>query len=306
MRKKILINCLFLSSFVLLQSDVMAMDYLRSSVTKISQVEVLDPPKESVTKKVEVLDPPKESVTKKVEVLDPPKESVTKKVEVLDPPKESVTKKADSLGNSNMNAPEILEIIKPPEESPVVKVVVKPKPKTCTTNKNKIFTISSKISDLLLKELARAKGKDRREVIIKEISPYFDKKYAAKMVLNNYDEQLKKINKLEDFENMLIERVIDQYADALGMVSKSTRIVLSKRKVDIVSKSLVDIGGKLKVKNRWLKLNYDLHCNPENGQWQVFDVTVDGVSIIRNYKSQIRALINKHGLVGMLGEFKKF
>ena len=288
----------------LLQSQMCAINYSSSTaVEKDMAPKVIEVDTPDVAGVVEVPQAPKAAevldaidsgaVVKAPKVIEVDTPDVAGVVEVPQAPKA-----AEVLDNK-----EIAKVV--PEDIKPTKVVVKVKPKSCTKKINDIYSKSKEISDLILKKLAKNSNKSRADTVMQEVSPHFDKAYAARRVMGSHYKQLQDIGKVALFEDLLIGRILDQYADAIGMISRSTKIILSKRKVDIVSADLVEVGGRLKVKNKWLKLNYDLHCNSKVGQWQVYDISIDGISIIKNYKSQVVALIKQSGSVeGMLGAFK--
>ena len=47
---------------------------------------------------------------------------------------------------------------------------------------------------------------------------------------------------------------------------------------------------------------YNMHAN--DGDWKVFDVSVDGVSLVSTYRASFGAEIRKHGLAGLIASLK--
>jgi phospholipid transport system substrate-binding protein len=49
-----------------------------------------------------------------------------------------------------------------------------------------------------------------------------------------------------------------------------------------------------------VQLNFMLHR--ENGEWKIYDVAVDGISITANYRTQFNRVMNNQGLDALMGE----
>lgn len=53
------------------------------------------------------------------------------------------------------------------------------------------------------------------------------------------------------------------------------------------------------------EVSIDYEMTPHGGDWVVVDVVTDGVSMVQNYRSQFRRIIEKDGWAGLVGRMKK-
>jgi phospholipid transport system substrate-binding protein len=52
-----------------------------------------------------------------------------------------------------------------------------------------------------------------------------------------------------------------------------------------------------------VKVNYDLYFS-KSGQWQVYDVSVEGISLVTTYRSSFKQIIDQKGMDALLAELK--
>ncbi len=53
-----------------------------------------------------------------------------------------------------------------------------------------------------------------------------------------------------------------------------------------------------------VKVNYDLYRS-KNGQWSIYDVSVEGISLVTTYRSSFKSIIAKKGMDELLAELKR-
>jgi len=156
----------------------------------------------------------------------------------------------------------------------------------------------SEIVDLLGERLEGRKNElskdaDALYALIDDILlPRFDRRRAAKQVLATHlraasDEQFERF--VSAFYNILIQR----YADGILEFEHDRIKVLPfrgdlKRKIVIV-KTRVDIEG-----GKTIRVNYKLV--PHDSSWMMFDVSIEGVSYIRNFRAEFNSEINASSL----------
>ena len=142
-------------------------------------------------------------------------------------------------------------------------------------------------------------GKNKAElyqIIDETLSPYFQKKYAGRLVLNNYWKDSSESQR-ERFTEGLYQSLIRSYA--LTMLNFD----VSKIKVISGNISLEDLK-KLTVKS---EVDYKGEVIPMNFSfakfkqgWLFFDVRIEGVSYIKNYRNQFNAEISANGLESVI------
>jgi len=134
------------------------------------------------------------------------------------------------------------------------------------------------------------------QIIDETLSPYFQKKYAGRLVLNNYWKDASESQR-ERFTEGLYQSLIRSYA--LTMLNFD----VSKIKVISGNISLEDLK-KLTVKS---EVDYKGEVIPMNFSfakfkqgWLFFDVRIEGVSYIKNYRNQFNAEISANGLESVI------
>lgn len=53
-----------------------------------------------------------------------------------------------------------------------------------------------------------------------------------------------------------------------------------------------------------VKVNYDLYLSKKTGLWQVYDVSVEGISLVTTYRSSFKQIISQKGMDALLDELK--
>lgn len=148
-----------------------------------------------------------------------------------------------------------------------------------------------------------AKLKEERAVLEKEpgriyelvnsiVLPHFDFETMAKRVLGKYwkqadDAQRKKF--IEEFRTLLVRtyaKSLTEYTD-----QKITFLPLKENTggESVTVRSEVSQAGGFPI-----EINYDVH--QANGEWKVFDVIIDGVSLATNYRTSFTNEIRQGGI----------
>lgn len=53
-----------------------------------------------------------------------------------------------------------------------------------------------------------------------------------------------------------------------------------------------------------VKVNYDLYHSKKSALWQVYDVTIEGISLVTTYRSSFKQIISQKGMDALLAELK--
>lgn len=137
-------------------------------------------------------------------------------------------------------------------------------------------------------------------LVAEMIFPYFDFNIMSQWVLGpawkTADEATRKAF-VEQFRKLLVRT----YATALLEYSDETMeyppVEPSRNpKTATVKQNIVQSVGKV------LPVVYRLH--EENGKWQVFDVEVDGISLVKTFKSSFSQILNEGGVDELLKNLK--
>ena len=138
-----------------------------------------------------------------------------------------------------------------------------------------------------------AENKDELYQIIDEtLSPYFQKKYAGRLVLNNYWKQSSKSQK-ERFTEGLYQSLIRSYALTMLNFDVSKIKVISDS-INLEGLKKLTIKSEVEYKGELIPMNFSF-ANFKQG-WMFYDVRIEGVSYIKNYRNQFNAEISANGL----------
>ena len=138
-----------------------------------------------------------------------------------------------------------------------------------------------------------AENKDELYQIIDEtLSPYFQKKYAGRLVLNNYWKQSSKSQK-ERFTEGLYQSLIRSYALTMLNFDVSKIKVISDS-INLEGLKKLTITSEVEYKGELIPMNFSF-ANFKQG-WMFYDVRIEGVSYIKNYRNQFNAEISANGL----------
>jgi phospholipid transport system substrate-binding protein len=138
-------------------------------------------------------------------------------------------------------------------------------------------------------------GDNRAElysIIDTSLSPYFHKKYAGRLVLDKYWAAANQ-NQRKRFTEGLYQALIRSYSISMLNfdVSKISVRPINSNLQDlkkITVKADVDYKGEL------IPMNFSFGKFKEG--WRFYDVRIEGVSYIRNYRNQFKAEIQANGL----------
>jgi phospholipid transport system substrate-binding protein len=151
--------------------------------------------------------------------------------------------------------------------------------------KGEVDKMLTKLRDPAFKAMAREEKITGIREIINEI---FDWGELSKRTLGR---NWKKFNDAQqkEFIDLFSDLLEDVYADRLLAYSDEKVIFdketeLKKGRVEVASHIATSDGKKVPINYRMTQ---------KDGQWRVYDVVIEGVSMIRNYRSQFRDILSK-------------
>ena len=131
--------------------------------------------------------------------------------------------------------------------------------------------------------------------------PRFDRKFAAQMVLAKHW-RTADAKQRERFINAFYQALLRRYADGVLEFEQDRIQVLpfrgdlSKQRAKVRSSVLLNDGSKIAV-------DYEL-VKRESG-WLLFNVVIEGVSYIRNYRTELDSEIRKSSLKAVIERLEK-
>ena len=130
------------------------------------------------------------------------------------------------------------------------------------------------------------------ELIDKILLPRFDRRYAAQLVLGKHWRNASD-DEREEFIDAFYSSLLQKYGDGILQFDQSSLEVLPFRGDDTKKRTTVktivqlDDGTKVPV-------NYGV-VKRDSG-WMMFDVSIEGISYVRNFRTELNAEIQAKGL----------
>lgn len=139
------------------------------------------------------------------------------------------------------------------------------------------------------------------ELVDRILTPHLDSTRVARWVLGKHWRQASPEQRqqfIDEFRQLLLRSYAVQASDYTDVVvtylpatfnDDSTRSMVSTR---------VAQDGKTPV-----RIDYRMHN--KNGGWQVYDVRVEGISLVSTFRSGIQAEINQYGIDGLISHLRE-
>lgn len=133
------------------------------------------------------------------------------------------------------------------------------------------------------------------------VLPNFDFELMSRWVLGRAWQQATSEQRqrfADEFRTLLVRT----YAKALLEYANEEVRVLPQPAGDDGDETTVKSEVRLKV-GPPIQINYSMHRNPEG--WKVYDVTVDGVSLVTNYRGTFASQIRANGLDAVIADLRQ-
>ena len=171
------------------------------------------------------------------------------------------------------------------------------------------YDLTQKVSNKLFSDIKASQSKIKqdpnylRTIVRQDLMPYVHVKYAGSKILGqNY----KTVTQEErDRYFAVLDKYIEQvYAQVLTMYSDQS-IQIGKMKEE--SASLATVNVKVAQPNNQPPLNVDFYWykNSKTGQWQVYDMTAGGASMVNTKQQEWSPIIRKQGLDALTAQLQK-
>jgi phospholipid transport system substrate-binding protein len=139
----------------------------------------------------------------------------------------------------------------------------------------------------------------RQDKLRQIVAATFDFKEMAKSALGYHWKELTPAQQ-EEFTNAFVAFIEDSYLskinDYSGQQVSFLRVTNDGAQYAQVSTDIIEPKGEP------IHVNYRLLR--ENGTWRIYDVTVDAISIIANYRNQFNRVMNSKGYATLIADLK--
>lgn len=162
--------------------------------------------------------------------------------------------------------------------------------------KNTIDEVLRILKDKDLKQPARAD--ERRQLLEKAVSERFDYEEMSRRALGAPWNQMKDEERKE-FVQLFRTLLTNSYADKVESYSGEGVQYLNER----TEKDFAEVRTKVASGKAEIPLDYRLLHKA--GDWRVYDVVVDGVSLVNNYRGQFSKIIRSSSYADLVEQLRK-
>ena len=139
----------------------------------------------------------------------------------------------------------------------------------------------------------------RNSEVVEIVTPMFDFKLMAKLSLGKKYWPGLSPDERERFTELFIERLRESYLNRLTAYTDEKVIYESP----VAVKKKVHVPTLLISKGKKISMLYKLY--PSSNSWKIYDVEIQGVSIIRSYRSQFKEILQKGTFDDLLKQMEK-
>ncbi len=142
-------------------------------------------------------------------------------------------------------------------------------------------------------------NKLKRKKILSILDNIFDYVELSKRTLSRNWNKLK-LDQREEFQKLykaLLEKV---YMDKI-LAYTDQEIVFGKERT--LGQNKVEVESKIVSGSLVTPIHFRMIL--KNGKWRAYDVVIEGISLVKNYRSQFKRVIKKKSLEGMLEVLRK-
>lgn len=156
--------------------------------------------------------------------------------------------------------------------------------------------------DRVVKVLGEGAASGQTEAIHSLLGDLLDYEAVSQEALANHWES-RSPKEREEFVSLLKKLVERSYQAGLKRTLNYEIAYQGENKRG--DKVVVRTSARSRENRRAPEVSIDYSMKQRGGQWVVVDVVTDGVSMVRNYRSQFGRLIDEHGFEGLLERMRK-
>ena len=146
------------------------------------------------------------------------------------------------------------------------------------------------------REAARKDPKRVQKMVDEILLPSFDTDYSARLVLGKHWRVASPAQR-KQFIDAFYQSLLRNYGSALAEFTADRMVVLPFRGDLASGRATVRTEVKRNDGTR-VPVNYTLHATPAG--WRAWDVTIEGISYVRNFRNDVGAEIEQRGLASVI------
>jgi phospholipid transport system substrate-binding protein len=166
-----------------------------------------------------------------------------------------------------------------------------------------IETTARKLLEALDADRERAKSDPGhvRKLVDEILLPHFDTDYSARLVLGKHWRTATPVQR-ERFVDAFYKSLLRNYGSALAAFTADRLKVLPFRG-DLATGHATVRTEVRRGNGQVVPVNYTLHSTP--GGWKAWDVTIEGISYVRNFRNDVGAEVDQTGLPALIERLEK-
>ena len=158
--------------------------------------------------------------------------------------------------------------------------------------KTSIASMNNQLGDQQNKQRLESEKEELYSIIDTSLSPYFQKQYAGRLVLNKHWSKTTNDQRAR-FTEGLYPSVVKSYALTLLNFDVSNINVIPIDEITKQTKKLT-VKSQVLYKGELIPMNFSFGLFKDG--WRFYDVRIEGVSYIKNYRNQFDAEITATGI----------
>ena len=143
------------------------------------------------------------------------------------------------------------------------------------------------------------KSQDRRQKLWNEISPVFSFEEMSKRALGQHWKKRTSEEKKE-FVELFTNILKDSYIGNTDTYSGEKIVLLGEKQED----NYANVQTKL-ITNKGTEVLVDYRLLSNQGKWKIYDVIIEGVSLVNNYRSQFNNILLKSSFEELVQKMKE-
>lgn len=153
--------------------------------------------------------------------------------------------------------------------------------------------------------LLRADPDLLRDVVKDELLPYIHTRYAASLILGAQYYRKATPEQRDAFTEAFTEYMIASYAQILLEYDDQTIEVQKDKPIDPNDKIVKVRVDMIDASRPPIRLDFSLRKNTRTGNWQAYDVTAEGVSMIQSKQSEWKTPLRRDGIDAVVEQLKE-
>ena len=164
--------------------------------------------------------------------------------------------------------------------------------------------VSSRLLTQLVRQKATIKNNQAvlHSIVGRIIVPYFDLNVMSRSVVGRNYWKNATVSQRNEFKKEFTRFVTRTYSIALSDYNDE-RVLFYPIRGGVGNKKRVQVYSKIERRsNPSISMNYRLYRT--SNTWQIYDFSVEGISIVQSYRSQFANVLSQKGMQGLIADLK--